>query len=213
MENSRPPEKNNGTNPRRHLAREFGSRFKSHFLSASSAARHSPSQNVRQPETISLEKKALSADRTQPKTPSRCHVSESDISQALPDHALRPSTNVVQKQIDDTLRKPAAETKRNPPKGDNSADETENSRPVNGLNSQLLDHHALPSTTNKGIHLSERKVEMLMHPSPLSGSEALSYEDCLWMQLLNRRKNLPMTSYYHNHLVRVRSLDLVPCHQ
>ncbi|XP_019183714.1 PREDICTED: AUGMIN subunit 8-like [Ipomoea nil] len=176
MENSQPPEKNKGINPRRHLTREFGSRFRSvsHFL----AARHSHSQNVRQPETTSLEKQALSADKTQPKTPpsvqfsealcpSRRHVSESDISQcsSKPDDALRPSTNVVQKQTD-TLRKPAPETKRSLLNGDNSGDETENSRPVNSLNSQLQYQHALPSTTGgkppsdsitKGIHLSERK--------------------------------------------------------
>nr|GMD81469.1 AUGMIN subunit 8 [Ipomoea batatas] len=155
MENSQPQEKNNGINPRRHLTREFGSRFRSNFL----AARHSPSQNVGQPETTSLEKKALSDDKTQPKTPpsvqvsealwpSRRHGSESDISQysSKPDHALRPSTNVVQKQTE-TLRKPAPETKRSLLKGENSADETENSRPVNSLNSQLQDEHALPSTT------------------------------------------------------------------
>ncbi|GFP99864.1 QWRF motif-containing protein 8 [Phtheirospermum japonicum] len=59
------------------------------------------------------------------------------------DRTLRPSLN-----ISASSRKLTPERKRSPLKGKNSTDQSENSKPVDGLHSRLVDQHRWPSRTS-----------------------------------------------------------------
>ncbi|CAA3007145.1 Hypothetical predicted protein [Olea europaea subsp. europaea] len=74
---------------------------------------------------------------------------EKPVSHGLSDRNLKSSVNVVLKQgkAPPASRKPTPERKRSPPKGKNSTDQSENSRPVDGLHTQLVDQHRWPSRT------------------------------------------------------------------
>ncbi|KAJ4709529.1 QWRF motif-containing protein 8-like [Melia azedarach] len=64
------------------------------------------------------------------------------------DRTLRPSSNVAHKQAEtpNTLsRKPTPERKRSPLKGKNAPDQSENSKPIDGLHTRLIDQHRWPS--------------------------------------------------------------------
>ncbi|KAL8168083.1 hypothetical protein V2J09_009582 [Rumex salicifolius] len=71
---------------------------------------------------------------------------EKPVSHALSDRTLKPSSNVAQKQSESTSgpRKLTPERRRSPLKGKNS-DQSENSRPVDGLRARLIDQHRWPS--------------------------------------------------------------------
>ncbi|GAV77711.1 DUF566 domain-containing protein [Cephalotus follicularis] len=66
---------------------------------------------------------------------------------ATSDRTLRPSSNVAHKQPEtpSLSRKPTPERKRSPLKGKNAPDQSENSKPVDGLHTRLIDQHRWPS--------------------------------------------------------------------
>ncbi|KAL9442557.1 hypothetical protein AB3S75_020970 [Citrus x aurantiifolia] len=73
---------------------------------------------------------------------------EKPVPNASSDRSLRPSSNVAHKHAETpcTLsRKPTPERKRSPLKGKNAPDQSENSRPVDGLHIRPIDHHRWPS--------------------------------------------------------------------
>nr|XP_016436590.1 PREDICTED: AUGMIN subunit 8-like [Nicotiana tabacum]XP_016436591.1 PREDICTED: AUGMIN subunit 8-like [Nicotiana tabacum]XP_016436592.1 PREDICTED: AUGMIN subunit 8-like [Nicotiana tabacum]XP_016436593.1 PREDICTED: AUGMIN subunit 8-like [Nicotiana tabacum]XP_016436594.1 PREDICTED: AUGMIN subunit 8-like [Nicotiana tabacum] len=222
-------EKNNG-NTRRPRTREVSSRYRSPTPSAaSSGVRRCSSPNVTRigttTSTMSLPKRAISAERKRPTTPSSptrttsrpstpvqdtsveellsrklggnrlpeslwpstmrsLSVSfqsdtfslpvskrEKPVSHALCDRTLRPSSNVVQKQGETppASRKATPERRRSPLKGKNSADQAENSRPVDSLNARLVDQHRWPSrmggkvssgTMNRSVDLSDKSSKI-----------------------------------------------------
>lgn len=89
------------------------------------------------------------------------------------DRTLRPSSNVAHKQVETPAlpRKPTPERKRSPLKGKNAPDQSENSRPVDGLNTRLIDQHRWPSrpagnALTKSIDLSDRMVRAFSSPVP-----------------------------------------------
>lgn len=98
---------------------------------------------------------------------------EKPVPNAPSDRTLRPSSNVAHKQVETpTLpRKPTPERKRSPLKGKNAPDQSENSRPVDGLNTRLIDQHRWPSrpagnALTKSIDLSDRMVRAFSSPAP-----------------------------------------------
>lgn len=72
---------------------------------------------------------------------------EKPVAQALSDRNLRQSLNVAHKMTSSvhSSRKPTPERKRSPLKGKNAPDQSENSRPVEDLNTREVDDHRLPS--------------------------------------------------------------------
>ena len=98
---------------------------------------------------------------------------EKPVPNAPSDRTLRPSSNVAHKQVETTTlpRKPTPERKRSPRKGKNAPDQSENSRPVDGLNTRLIDQHRWPSrpagnALTKSIDLSDRVVRAFSSPVP-----------------------------------------------
>ncbi|XP_021756783.1 AUGMIN subunit 8-like [Chenopodium quinoa] len=71
------------------------------------------------------------------------------VSHALSDRTLKSSSNVAQRQAEAAAspRKGTPERKRSPLKGKNSSHQSENSRPVDGSQSRLIDQHRWPSRT------------------------------------------------------------------
>ncbi|KAK3003124.1 hypothetical protein RJ639_019162 [Escallonia herrerae] len=72
---------------------------------------------------------------------------EKPVTPALSDRTLKPSSNVAHKKAESppVSRKPTPERKRSPLKGKNSSDQSENSKPVDGLHARLIDQHRWPS--------------------------------------------------------------------
>ncbi|KAL3824656.1 hypothetical protein ACJIZ3_020685 [Penstemon smallii] len=106
---------------------------------------------------------------------------EKPVSHTPSDRTLRPSSNVAQKQGETPVsRKPTPERKKSPLKGKNSSDQSENSKPVDGIHARLVDQHRWPSRTtckvssalNRSIDLTdkERKSSSLW----LSGTNTTS---------------------------------------
>ncbi|XP_022842347.1 AUGMIN subunit 8-like isoform X2 [Olea europaea var. sylvestris] len=94
---------------------------------------------------------------------------EKPVSHGLSDRNLKSSVNVVLKQgkAPPASRKPTPERKRSPPKGKNSTDQSENSRPVDGLHTQLVDQHRWPSRTVAGSpNLRRLSLEGASKPLP-----------------------------------------------
>ncbi|KAH6818532.1 hypothetical protein C2S51_002135 [Perilla frutescens var. frutescens] len=73
---------------------------------------------------------------------------EKTVSRAPSDRTLKPSSNVAHKGETPTARKPTPEKKRSPLRGKNSADQLENSKPVDSLSPRLVDQHRWPSRTS-----------------------------------------------------------------
>lgn len=68
------------------------------------------------------------------------------------DRTLRPTSNVAHKQVETpNTRKPTPERRRSPLKGKNASDQSENSKPVDGLHSRLIDQHRWPSRIGSGV--------------------------------------------------------------
>ncbi|KAL2465672.1 QWRF motif-containing protein 8 [Abeliophyllum distichum] len=74
---------------------------------------------------------------------------EKPVPHTLSDRTLRPSSNVLHRrgETPPPLRKSTPERKRNPLKGKNSADQSENSKPLDSLHCRLVDQHRWPSRT------------------------------------------------------------------
>ncbi|KAJ0089880.1 hypothetical protein Patl1_14495 [Pistacia atlantica] len=73
---------------------------------------------------------------------------EKPVTNVALDRTLRPPSNVAHKQGEmhgPLSRKPTPERKRSPLKGKNAPDQSENSKPVDGLQTRLIDQHRWPS--------------------------------------------------------------------
>ncbi|CAA2999568.1 Hypothetical predicted protein [Olea europaea subsp. europaea] len=92
-------------------------------------------------------------------------------SHALLDCNLKPSSNIAHRQGETPpeSRKPTPQRKSSPHKGKNSANQSENSRPVNSLHTRLLDQHQSPSRTrgkvssyilNRSVDITEKNSKM-----------------------------------------------------
>ncbi|KAI3444042.1 hypothetical protein Pfo_000707 [Paulownia fortunei] len=73
---------------------------------------------------------------------------EKTVSRTPSDRTLRPSSNVAHKVETPRSGKPTPERQRSPLKGKNSADQLENSKPVDSLHAHLVDQHRWPSRTS-----------------------------------------------------------------
>ncbi|KAK4415193.1 AUGMIN subunit [Sesamum alatum] len=85
---------------------------------------------------------------------------EKPISHTPSDRTLRPSSNVAEKGETPSSGKPTPERKRSPLKGKQSADQLENSKPVDSLNARLLDQHRWPSITSGKISTSLNRSDI-----------------------------------------------------
>uniref|UniRef100_A0A803QAW9 AUGMIN subunit 8 n=1 Tax=Cannabis sativa TaxID=3483 RepID=A0A803QAW9_CANSA len=106
------------------------------------------------------------------------------VTNALSERTLRSSSNVAHKQVETSVsRKPTPERKRSPLKvGKNVADQSENSRPVDGLHTRLIDQHRWPSRTggklssnslNRSMDLGDKSARNLSTPGPGFGLSSL----------------------------------------
>ncbi|KAK9705700.1 hypothetical protein RND81_07G076400 [Saponaria officinalis] len=110
---------------------------------------------------------------------------EKPVSHALSDRTLKPSSNVAHRQAETASagRKPTPERMRSPLKGRNSSHQSENSRPVDGVQARLIDHHRWPSRAGgklstsmltKSVDLSDNSGKMSNFPHhPISGLPSL----------------------------------------
>lgn len=99
------------------------------------------------------------------------------------DRTLRPTSNVAHKQVETpNTRKPTPERRRSPLKGNNTSDQSENSKPVDGLHSRLIDQHRWPSriggkvssnTLNRSVDLSDKITRTLNSSVPGTGVSSL----------------------------------------
>ncbi|XP_057767200.1 AUGMIN subunit 8-like [Salvia miltiorrhiza] len=92
----------------------------------------------------------------------------------MPDRTLRQSSNVAHRQAEAPASgKPTPERKQSPLTGRNSADQSENSKPVDSLYPRMVDQHRWPSTTagkvstalNRSIDLADKKNKVTPTPS------------------------------------------------
>lgn len=208
-------------------SRDVSSRYRSSIPSAVSGPRRCPSPNSRTATTssVSVPKRAISAERKRPATPpsprspstpaydtiktvhlaSRKLVSgrtaeglwpstmrslsvsfqsdtfsipvsrkEKPVTQALSDRNLRQTSNVAHKVTSTvpTLRKATPERKRSPLKGKNAPDQSENSKPVEDLNTRQVDDHRLPSKIGgrSSSNASARSVDFSSKSSKASAA-------------------------------------------
>ncbi|XP_059453590.1 AUGMIN subunit 8-like [Corylus avellana] len=100
------------------------------------------------------------------------------------DRTLRPSSNVAHKHVETPTvpRKPTPERKRSPLKGKNAPDQSENSRPVDGLHIRVMDQHRWPSriggnlssnAMTKSVDLGDRAVKAFSNPVPGIGLSSM----------------------------------------
>ncbi|KAG2668167.1 hypothetical protein I3760_15G147600 [Carya illinoinensis] len=96
---------------------------------------------------------------------------------ASSDRTLRPASNVAHKQVETPTmaRKTTPERKRSPLKGKNVPDQLENSRPVDGLRTRLIDQHRWSSriggkvssnALSKIVDLGDKTIGALSTPVP-----------------------------------------------
>ncbi|KAL9242202.1 hypothetical protein vseg_016223 [Gypsophila vaccaria] len=110
---------------------------------------------------------------------------EKPVSHALSDRTLKPSSNVAHRQAETASsgRKPTPERMRSPLKGKNLSHQSENSKPVDGVQARLIDHHRWPSRAggnlsasmlSKSVDLSDNsgKIPNFSH-HPISGLPSL----------------------------------------
>ncbi|KAG8367630.1 hypothetical protein BUALT_Bualt16G0092200 [Buddleja alternifolia] len=109
---------------------------------------------------------------------------EKPASHTSSDRTLRPSSNVAHRHAETPAsRKPTPERKRSPLKGKNSADQLENSKPVDSSQSRLVDQHRWPSRTsgklsstplNRSIDLTDKTSKASLSLSrPGTGTPSL----------------------------------------
>ncbi|XP_061347486.1 AUGMIN subunit 8-like [Gastrolobium bilobum] len=99
------------------------------------------------------------------------------------DRTLRPASNVTHKQVETpNIRKPTPERKRSPLKGKNTSDQSENSKPVDGLHSRLIDQHRWPSriagkvssnVLNRSVDNADKTTRTLKTSVPGTGVPSL----------------------------------------
>ncbi|XP_010265520.1 PREDICTED: AUGMIN subunit 8-like [Nelumbo nucifera] len=96
------------------------------------------------------------------------------------DHTLKPSSNVAYKQAESPAvqRKATPEKKRNPLRGKNASDQSENSKPVDNSYARVIDHHKWPSATGgklspnvltRSVDLTDRSSRRASFPLPVRG--------------------------------------------
>ncbi|KAI3446721.1 hypothetical protein Pfo_003386 [Paulownia fortunei] len=87
---------------------------------------------------------------------------EKTVSHMPSDRTLRPSSNVAHRQAEiPAARKPTPERKRSPLKGKNSADQSENSKPVDSSHPRLVDQHRWPNRTSGKVSASlNRSIDL-----------------------------------------------------
>lgn len=95
------------------------------------------------------------------------------------DRTLRPTSNVTHRQVETpNTRKATPERKRSPLKGKNASDQSENSKPVNVLQSRLIDQHRWPSriggkvssnSLNRSVDHSDRTTRTFKTSVPGTG--------------------------------------------
>ncbi|CAN6563916.1 unnamed protein product [Malus baccata var. baccata] len=108
---------------------------------------------------------------------------EKPVSSALSDRTLRSSSNVAHRQAETPAapRKLTTERKRSPLKGKTAPDQSENSKPVDGLHSRLIDQHRWPSRISGKVSLNSlnrsvdlgAKIVRLAAPTPGVGLSTL----------------------------------------
>ncbi|KAJ7955665.1 QWRF motif-containing protein 8-like [Quillaja saponaria] len=109
---------------------------------------------------------------------------EKPVNSASSDRTLRPSSNVTHKQTESPTipRKSTPERKRSPLKGKNAFDQSENSKPVEGLHTRLMDQHRWPSRTggkvssnalNRSLDLSDKTTRPSNTTAPRIGLSSL----------------------------------------
>lgn len=94
---------------------------------------------------------------------------EKPVSSALSDRTLRSSSNVAHRQAEATPaapRKLTPERKRSPLRGKNSSDQSENSKPVDGLHSRLIDQHRWPSRIGGKVSSISNSINKSMDLGP-----------------------------------------------
>ncbi|XP_028789253.1 AUGMIN subunit 8-like isoform X2 [Neltuma alba] len=99
------------------------------------------------------------------------------------DRTLRPTSNVAPKPAEPpTVHKPMPERMRSPLKGKNTSDHSENSKPVDGLHSRLIDQHRWPcsiggkvssNATNRSVDLADKSIRTLNSSVPRTGLSSL----------------------------------------
>ncbi|KAL8493083.1 hypothetical protein ACS0TY_024341 [Phlomoides rotata] len=103
---------------------------------------------------------------------------EKPISRTLSDRTLRPSSNLARKSETPHLGKSTPERKRSPLKGKNTADQLENSKPVDSLHARQVDQHRWPSRTSGKTSTSQNRSDItdkvnktsVSHSRPVSPS-------------------------------------------
>ncbi|XP_022732665.1 AUGMIN subunit 8-like isoform X2 [Durio zibethinus] len=119
---------------------------------------------------------------------------EKPVSNVSLDRTLRPSSNLAHRQQSESSnlsQKPTPDRKRSPLKGKNAPDQSENSKPVDGLPSRLIDQHRWPSriggklssnSLNRNVDLGNKIVKSLSTPVPgmdLSSLKRMPMSDSL----------------------------------
>lgn len=109
---------------------------------------------------------------------------EKPVTNALSDRTLRSSSNVAHKHVETPTvpRKHTPERKRSPLRGKNTPDQSENSKPVDGLHTRLIDQHRWPSrmggkvssrALSKSMEFVDKTVKYLATPVQGMGLSSL----------------------------------------
>lgn len=103
---------------------------------------------------------------------------EKPVTQALSDRNLRQSSNVAHKVISTVpaSRKSTPERKRSPLKGKNASDQSENSKPVEDLNTRKVDEHRLPSKIGgrSSSNASAKSIDSSKTSKTLTASQGMA---------------------------------------
>ncbi|KAM5548246.1 AUGMIN subunit 8 [Rosa sericea] len=91
---------------------------------------------------------------------------EKPVTSALSDRTLRSSSNVAHRQAEAAPRKLTPERKRSPLRGKNVSDQSENSKPVDGLHSRLIDQHRWPTRIGGKVSSNSNSLNKSMDLGP-----------------------------------------------
>ncbi|CAH8367100.1 unnamed protein product [Eruca vesicaria subsp. sativa] len=108
------------------------------------------------------------------------------------DRTLRPSSNVASETTTSVSRKHTPERKRSPLKGKNvSASQSENSKPVDGSHSRLIEQHRWPSrmSMNRSLDLGEKVVRTTSLSLSNKSSKPLQKSSSDTVRLLSCHEN------------------------
>ncbi|KAH6794423.1 QWRF motif protein [Perilla frutescens var. hirtella] len=119
----------------------------------------------------------------------------------MPDRTLRQSSNVAHRQAEvPASRKPTPERKQQSPRrGKNSADQSENSKPVDSLHPRVVDQHRWPSTTtgklstvlDRSIDLADKKTKISSLSCSVAATPSLRRLSVDSINVSNRSIDLP----------------------